>query len=112
MHSPISFAAKNNIHLEQIGKQQAQVRSEVKEATIKKEITKEKIERVTGDMNKFLEPSRTHLQFKLHEKSNEYYVELVDDRTQEVIREIPSKKLLDMHAEMITFVGLLVDKKM
>ena len=41
----------------------------------------------------------------------EYYVTIVDDRTQEIVKEIPAKKMLDMHAAMTEFVGLLVDKK-
>ena len=36
---------------------------------------------------------------------------VVDDKTHEVIKEIPSKKLLDTYASMMEFVGLLVDKK-
>nr|WP_311284931.1 flagellar protein FlaG [Rossellomorea marisflavi] len=36
---------------------------------------------------------------------------IVDDLTQEVVKEIPAKKFLDMHADMAEFMGLLVDKK-
>ena len=51
------------------------------------------------------------MRFKLHDKLNEYYVTIVDMKTDEVVREIPSKKLLDIHAAMREFVGLLVDRK-
>lgn len=72
---------------------------------------KEKIEEVIQGMNKFLEPTHTSLKFQFHEKLNEYYVSIVDDKTKEVVREIPPKKLLDMYAAMTEFLGLIVDKK-
>ena len=71
----------------------------------------DKAKQVTDSMNKFLETANTQLRFKFHEKLNEYYVTIVDSTTDEVIREIPSKKLLDIHAAMRDFVGLLIDRK-
>ncbi|OIK11424.1 flagellar protein FlaG [Bacillus sp. MUM 13] len=74
-------------------------------------VKKEKVEEVVDSLNQFLEPTHTSLKFKLHEKLNEYYVSVIDDKTQETIREIPSKKLLDFYAAMTDFVGIMVDKK-
>jgi flagellar protein FlaG len=71
----------------------------------------DKAKQVTDSMNTFLESANTQLRFKFHEKLNEYYVTIVDSKTDEVIREIPSKKLMDIHAAMREFVGLLVDRK-
>ena len=71
----------------------------------------DKAKQMTNSMNKFLETANTQLRFKFHEKLNEYYVTIVDSTTDEVIREIPSKKLLDIHAAMREFVGLLIDRK-
>ncbi|WP_438316185.1 flagellar protein FlaG [Sporosarcina sp. FA9] len=71
----------------------------------------EKAKQLTDSMNTFLETANTQLRFKFHEKLNEYYVTIVDPQTEEVIREIPSKKLMDIHAAMREFVGLLVDRK-
>ncbi|MDR6123767.1 flagellar protein FlaG [Bacillus sp. SLBN-46] len=73
--------------------------------------TKEKTEKVMQSMNDFLKASNTHLKFQFHEELKEYYVTLVDDTTNEVVKEIPSKKLLDMYAAMTDYLGLLVDKK-
>ncbi|MFD1926900.1 flagellar protein FlaG [Sporosarcina siberiensis] len=71
----------------------------------------EKAQQLIDSMNTFLETSNTQLRFKFHDKLNEYYVTIVDPQTEEVIREIPSKKLMDIHAAMREFVGLLVDRK-
>jgi flagellar protein FlaG len=82
----------------------------VEEEMIPKE-KKEKIEEIVKGINEFLQPSQTSLRFKLHDELKEYYVQIIDERTNEVIREIPPKKLLDMYAAMMEFVGLIVDKK-
>jgi flagellar protein FlaG len=75
------------------------------------EFSKEKIEEVVKGLNEFLQPSHTSLKFELHDELKEYYVQIIDERTKEVIREIPPKKLLDIYATMMQFVGLIVDKK-
>ena len=62
-------------------------------------------------LNQFLQPTHTSIHFEYHEKLNEYYVKVMDDQTDETIREIPSKKLLDFYATMTEFVGIMVDKK-
>jgi flagellar protein FlaG len=73
--------------------------------------TKEKLEKAVKGMNDFLSASNTHLKFQYHEKLKEYYVTIVDSKTDEVVKEIPSKKLLDMFAAMNEYIGLMVDKK-
>lgn len=73
--------------------------------------SKELLEKAVKGINNFIEFSSTHIEFKLHEKLNEYYVTVVDNDTKEVVREIPSKKVLDVYAAMTEFVGLIVDKK-
>ncbi|WP_246942736.1 flagellar protein FlaG [Bacillus pinisoli] len=75
------------------------------------QITKDKLTEVIKGMNQFLQPSQTSLKFELHEGLKEYHVSIVDDVTKEVVREIPSKKLLDVYAAMTEFLGLVVDKK-
>ncbi|WP_273124408.1 flagellar protein FlaG [Bacillus weihaiensis] len=73
--------------------------------------TKSEMEHVIEGLNEVLQPLNTHIKFELHEKLNEYYVTVVDDITNEVVREIPSKKWLDIYAAMTDFVGLIVDQK-
>ncbi|MBG9444637.1 flagellar protein FlaG [Cytobacillus firmus] len=81
------------------------------ESKLSVQIKEEELTEVVDSMNEFLQASHTSLKFVLHEELNEYYVTLVDDLTQEVVKEIPSKKMLDMYAAMTEFVGLMVDKK-
>ncbi|OKO96043.1 Flagellar protein [Geobacillus proteiniphilus] len=73
--------------------------------------SEETLEKVVNGLNELVQPSHTSVRFELHKELHEYYVQVIDEKTQEVIREIPPKKLLDMYAAMMEFVGLLVDKK-
>ena len=72
---------------------------------------KEKAEKIMNSMNDFLKASNTHLKFEFHEGLQEYYVAVVDDITNEVVKEIPPKKFLDMYAAMTKCLGLLIDRK-
>jgi flagellar protein FlaG len=72
---------------------------------------KEMVKEIVDGMNKFMEASPTALKFEFHEKLNEYYVKIIDEKTKEVVREIPPKKMLDFYAAMTEFIGLMVDKK-
>ncbi|MDG5471613.1 flagellar protein FlaG [Jeotgalibacillus sp. ET6] len=72
-----------------------------------------KVDKIVKSMNEFLaaSPTPTHIKFEFHEGLKEYYVTVVDEMTKEIVREIPAKRMLDMHASMTEFLGLLVDKK-
>jgi len=74
-------------------------------------LSKEKTGKVIDCMNDFLKASNSHLKFEFHEELQEYYVTLVDETTNEIVREIPPKKLLDMYAAMNEYLGILIDKK-
>jgi flagellar protein FlaG len=76
-----------------------------------KYLTSEQTKELTDALNKFLEPTHSALKFEFHEKLEEYYVTIVDTETQEVIKEIPPKKMLDIYAAMAEFIGIIVDKK-
>lgn len=99
---------------ERPAEQPKQEQTTVQQAKVKQEeerIPKQKLEEIVKGMNEFLQPSHTSLKFNVHEDLKEYYIQLIDDRTKEVVREIPPKKLLDMYAAMMKFVGLIVDRK-
>ena len=74
-------------------------------------VDKENITEAMEKMNDFLSPTRRNLKFELHDKLERYYVSVVDSDTDEVIKEIPPKKFLDMYAAMAEYMGILVDKK-
>ena len=53
----------------------------------------------------------TSLKFEAHEKTGDMIVRIIDTNTKEVIREIPSEKILDMVANMLEMAGILVDER-
>ncbi len=71
---------------------------------------KEQLQKIVNNFNELI-PTHTSLKFELHEKLEKYYVKVIDDKTKEVVKEIPSKKMLDMYAAMKEFLGLMVDEK-
>ncbi|WP_281863648.1 flagellar protein FlaG [Planomicrobium okeanokoites] len=80
---------------------------EVQQEQITKEMVKNRVE----GMNEFIEPTTTAVKFLLHEDLNEYYVQVINPLTDEVLKEIPNKKFLDMYASMTELMGLIVDEK-
>lgn len=77
--------------------------------TLNKE--KQQVKNTVEKLNDFFDPAMTNLKFIFHEDLHEYYVTVVDPITNEVLREIPPKKMLDMYAAMTEFIGVLVDEK-
>ena len=81
------------------------------DVSLKEELSSDKAKKMTESINKLLETTSTKLRYEYHDKLEKYYVTLVDKQTDEVIQEIPNKKLMDMYAAMLDFVGVFVDKK-
>ena len=50
-------------------------------------------------------------EFSIHEKTKEIMVKVIDNDTNEVIREIPPEKVLDMVAKMWEMAGIIVDER-
>lgn len=95
----------------QSGVQPSETKAPEAPVQTEKKISKADMERQVESLNKFMQSSTTHLKFTLHEKLNEYYVQVVSDTDNTVVREIPSKKMMDMVAKMQEMIGLLVDEK-
>ena len=54
---------------------------------------------------------RSAAKFGIHEKTNRIIIKLVDRDTQEVIKEIPPEKTLDLLAKRMELAGVLVDER-
>ncbi|HHY21767.1 MAG TPA: flagellar protein FlaG [Bacilli bacterium] len=74
-------------------------------------VSLESLQKQVEGMNNLLEANFTSLKFNVHEKLSRVFVQVISQDTDEVVREIPSEKFLDMMASMLEFVGLLIDKK-
>lgn len=86
---------------------------EVNHGSAKQDSIQEKdIKKAVDKLNKFLEGESTYVEYERHEKlKNQFVVKIVNNKTKEVIKEIPSKKVLDMVAEMCKLAGVIFDEK-
>lgn len=75
------------------------------------DVSPEKIKSAVADINKKIAPTKTQLQFAYHEKTHRISITVRDKDTDEVIKEIPPEKTLDMIAKSLELAGLLVDEK-
>lgn len=75
------------------------------------EETKEKVQEAVKTMNEVLEANNSTSKFEYHEGLDRYYVSVVDRETEEVVKEIPPRKLLDAFYEMQKMIGMIVDEK-
>lgn len=89
-------------------------KSTVEQQTVQAEeqtVSIEKIQQAVDSLNEFLEINNSSSRFLFHEGLNRYFVQVVNTKTDEVVKEIPPKKLLDAFYEMQKLVGMIVDEK-
>lgn len=58
-----------------------------------------------------LQGNQTSLKFKLNEKTHRVIIQVINDKDNSVIREIPPEKTIEMMASICKLVGLNVDEK-
>ncbi|WP_339263847.1 flagellar protein FlaG [Solibacillus sp. FSL W7-1472] len=73
--------------------------------------TKSKVKEAVDTMNEMLDVNNSTSKFIFHEGLERYYVTVVNRDTEEVVKEIPPKKLLDAFYEMQKMLGMIVDEK-
>ncbi|WP_172371422.1 flagellar protein FlaG [Sporosarcina jiandibaonis] len=91
---------------------QTELTTNLKQEDLQEKITKDMLFNKVEGMNDFLEPTSTAVKFQLHEELNEYYIQVIDSKTNEVLKEIPNKKFLDMYASMTEMMGFMVDEQL
>jgi flagellar protein FlaG len=109
-NSQLLYRKTETQHLDSTTREKV-IEQQEKQTQLETKEPKEQLEKVVKGMNDFLRPTNTHLKFQFHADLQEYYVTIVDNESNEIVREIPPKKLLDMYAAMTEYLGLLVDKK-
>ena len=79
------------------------------------EVAPDRSKAAVDDLNKTVKQAspmhHTQLSFKYHEDTNRISITVTDSDTDEVIREIPPEKTLDMLAKAWEMAGLLVDER-
>lgn len=61
--------------------------------------------------NRAISGYNRRFEYSVHEKTNDIIVKVIDNDTNEVIREIPPEKILDLIAGLMEIAGLIVDER-
>lgn len=72
---------------------------------------KKDIDKAITKLNHFLSDDNTHAEYNVHDKFGDVMIKIVDNKTKEVVMEVPPKKILDMVAKLCELVGVVFDKK-
>lgn len=88
-------------------------KTEIKTQTEDKKVFTDKdVKKAVEKLNKLLEDEGTHAEYKVHDKfKHDIMVKIIDNKTKEVILEVPPKKVLDLIARMVEETESLFDKK-
>lgn len=109
LSSDIKIASTNQQGSEQVV--QRTITETVSQQLDNNEETKRKVQEAVGKMNEMLEVTNSTSKFMYHDGLERYYVTVVNRETEEVVKEIPPKKLLDAFYEMQKMLGMIVDEK-
>jgi len=74
------------------------------------EITQEKMHKALDDINKRL--SNTSCEYGYDDTTNRVTIKIIDKETDEIIRELPPEKTLEMIAKAWELAGILVDERL
>ncbi|MDP2903887.1 MAG: flagellar protein FlaG [Methylovulum sp.] len=75
------------------------------------EKTKDRVDSALKNINSFFQMSKRTMQFSVSEGSGKMVVEIKDEKTGEVIRQIPSEEVLQLEKKLDEVQGLLFSKK-
>lgn len=76
-----------------------------------KKVSKEELIHAVNTANESLKSHNRELKYSVHKETNTIMVKLIDSESKEVIREMPTEKILDMVAKMWEMAGLFVDER-
>ncbi len=74
-------------------------------------VSEKAISKAVDNVNKKLDKSNTECKFSVHKATGQITVKVMDKETGDVIKEIPSEKILDIVATALEMAGILMDEK-
>lgn len=76
-----------------------------------KNLTEKEVGKAVDKLNKLLEDKATHAEYEVYGKAKDLIVRIVDNKTKEVVQELPPKQIIDMIDKFCELAGMFVDKK-
>lgn len=77
----------------------------------KEEISEDVLAKAIESANRAIGNMHAEVKFSIHEGTRDICIKIIDKRNNEVIREIPPEKLLDLVAKLWELAGIFVDEK-
>ena len=74
-------------------------------------INEDDLKRAVESVNKDFEADNKRMEYTYHKETKTYVIKVIDTKTDEVIKQIPSQKLLDYASGLMEHMGIIVDKK-
>lgn len=84
---------------------------EVEPLPLEKPVNEDYLNKAIEKANKSFQTFDRRFEVSVHDRLNTIMVKVIDSTNDQVIREIPPQKLLDMVANMLEVAGVLIDKK-
>jgi flagellar protein FlaG len=100
-----------NVQSNENEQQTTEVKNTVATIDTNRHLSEKETIKLIEDANKKLIGSNTAVEYSIHDKTHEIMIKIIDRDTDEIIREIPSEKILDLVATFCEMAGILVDEK-
>ncbi|MDW8799701.1 flagellar protein FlaG [Clostridium sp. A1-XYC3] len=75
------------------------------------DISEKDIKKAIDKFNKLLEDNDTHVEYELYGKTKELTIKIINNKTKEIVKELPPKRLIDMINKLCELAGVFVDQK-
>ena len=75
------------------------------------EYPREQLEDAVNQLNDFLKPINSAVQFTLDDDTGQTVVKVIDTATKEVIRQVPSEEMLNIARALDKIAGVLIQQK-
>lgn len=85
--------------------------AQAQEQAENEENTSRRIKSAVDHANQTMRHAKTKCEFSYHEETKRVSIKVIDEETEEVIREIPPEETLEMISKMWELAGLMVDEK-
>ncbi len=114
---PVQPVQRGEIRQSKLGEGRAkrdyenQVSAEKKEGILAVSHSEQELSDVVRRANKAFEWAKRHFEYSVHDETNTFVVRVFDSETNELIREIPPERLLDLVARLWEVAGLIVDER-
>ena len=102
---------KNEAELEELQRDHLEEREHSSQDRDFTDPSLEDIAEHVDNLNELVRTFDKGFEFQVHEKSDEYYVQVVDLVEDEIIREIPPEQIMDIMARIDNMIGVIVDER-